>query len=183
MASYTNQTEDIEWQETYKCRCRLDASVCNNKQRWNKDKCRCECREELSDKERCDKGFIWIPSNCNWECDKSCNIGEYLDYKNCKCRQKRAGSLVEECRKNIDKNEMIYNETINVSLSDCKCGSYKPYIVLFVVVLVRSVIIIAVFIYFHWYSKKINNQFCLRKDNFRIKFNPSTQTTIYGTYK
>ena len=109
MTSFTYPTEDIEWQETYKCRCRLNASVCNNKQRWNKDKCRRECREELSDKKRCDKGFIWIPSNCNWECDKSCNIGEYLDYKNCKCRQKRAGSLVEECRKNIDKNEMIYN--------------------------------------------------------------------------
>ena len=25
--------------------------VGNNKQRWNEDKCRCECREELSDKE------------------------------------------------------------------------------------------------------------------------------------
>ena len=26
--------------ETSKCKCRLDASVCNNKQRWNKYKCR-----------------------------------------------------------------------------------------------------------------------------------------------
>ena len=26
--------------ETCKCTCRLDASVCNNKQRWNNDKCR-----------------------------------------------------------------------------------------------------------------------------------------------
>ena len=24
---------------------RLEASVCNNKQRWKKDKCRCECKE------------------------------------------------------------------------------------------------------------------------------------------
>ena len=31
--------------------CIIDASVCNNKQRWNKDKCTCEWREELSDKE------------------------------------------------------------------------------------------------------------------------------------
>ena len=34
--------QDIKWYETYKCICRLDASVCNNKQRWNNDKCRCE---------------------------------------------------------------------------------------------------------------------------------------------
>ena len=35
-----------------------------------------------------DKGFIWNPSNCQCECDKSCDIGEYLDYKNCRCRKK-----------------------------------------------------------------------------------------------
>ena len=39
------------------CKCRLDASICNNKQRWNEDKCRCECKE-LIDKEICEKGFI-----------------------------------------------------------------------------------------------------------------------------
>ena len=41
--SRTNETRHIEWHETCKCKCRLDASVCNNKQRWNDDKCRCEC--------------------------------------------------------------------------------------------------------------------------------------------
>ena len=30
----TNETRHIEWHETCKCKCRLDASVCNNKQRW-----------------------------------------------------------------------------------------------------------------------------------------------------
>ena len=33
-------------------------------------------------------GFIWNPSNCECECDKSCDIGEYLDYENCRCRKK-----------------------------------------------------------------------------------------------
>ena len=63
--------------------CRLDSIVCNNKQRWNKNKYRCECKE-LIDKGICDKGFVWNPSNCECECDKSCDIGEYLDYENCK---------------------------------------------------------------------------------------------------
>ena len=35
----TNETRYIKWHETCKCKCRLDASVCNNKQRWNNDKC------------------------------------------------------------------------------------------------------------------------------------------------
>ena len=80
---------------------RLDASVCNNKQRCNADKCRCECKE-LIDKGVCDKGFIRNPSNCECECDKSCDVGEYLDYKNCKCRQKLANKLVEECTETVE---------------------------------------------------------------------------------
>ena len=43
LMSRTNETRYIKWHETCKCKCRLDASFCNNKQRWNEDKCRCEC--------------------------------------------------------------------------------------------------------------------------------------------
>ena len=50
--SFRNQTRHIDSHETCKCKCRLDASVCNNKQKWNEDKCRRECREELSDKKK-----------------------------------------------------------------------------------------------------------------------------------
>ena len=97
--SWSNQTRHIEWHETCKCKCRLDSSVSNNKERWNEDKCRCEYREESIDKGRCDKEFLWNPSDCNCECDKSCDVGQYLDYKNCKCRKKVIGELVKECRK------------------------------------------------------------------------------------
>ena len=41
--SRTNETRHIKWHETWKYR--LDASVCNYKQRQNKDKCRCEWKE------------------------------------------------------------------------------------------------------------------------------------------
>ena len=71
--SRINKTRHIKWHETCKCKCRLDASVCNNKQRWNDDKCRCECKE-LIDKGVCDKGSIWNPNNCECECDKSCDV-------------------------------------------------------------------------------------------------------------
>ena len=56
LMSRINETRFIEWHETCKCNCRLEAIVCNNKQHWNKNKCRCECRE-LIDKGACDKGF------------------------------------------------------------------------------------------------------------------------------
>ena len=41
----TNETRHIKWHKACKCICRRDESICNNKQRWNDDKCRCECKE------------------------------------------------------------------------------------------------------------------------------------------
>ena len=75
LMSRTNETRFIEWHETCKSICRLNAIVCNNKQRWNKNKCRCECKE-LIDKCVCDKGYAWNPSNCEYECNKSCDFSE-----------------------------------------------------------------------------------------------------------
>ena len=57
LMSRTNETRFIKWHEKYKCKCRLDAIVCNDKKRWNKNKCRCECKK-LIYKGICDKGFI-----------------------------------------------------------------------------------------------------------------------------
>ena len=45
LISFSNETKHIKWHETCKRKCRLDGIFCNRKQRWNKDKCRCECKE------------------------------------------------------------------------------------------------------------------------------------------
>ena len=82
----TNETRLIKWHKKCKCKCRLDKIICNNKQKWSKDKRRCDCKK-LIDKRVCDEGFIWSPSNCKCECDKSCDVGEYLDYSDCKCKK------------------------------------------------------------------------------------------------
>ena len=92
LISRTNETRYIIWHKTCKCKCRLDTSVCNNKKRWNNNKCRCESKE-LIDKGVFDEGFIWNPSNCECECNKSCDVGEYLDYKYSKCRKKLADKI------------------------------------------------------------------------------------------
>ena len=57
--SRTDETRHIEWHETCRWICRLDAIVCNNEQRWNNYKCRGKC-EELIDKSVCDKGYVGI---------------------------------------------------------------------------------------------------------------------------
>ena len=42
LMSRTNETRHIELHETFKCKCRIDTSVCNNKERLNDYKCRYE---------------------------------------------------------------------------------------------------------------------------------------------
>ena len=108
----------------FKCKCRLDASVC--KERWNDDKCRCECKE-LTDKGVCDKGYIWNPSNCECECDKSCHVGEYLDYKNCKHRKKLVNKLVEECNEIIEEVKIV-KIRINAVLAYCTLCCFQYYL-------------------------------------------------------
>ena len=147
LMSRTNETRHIKWHETCKCKCRLDASVCNNKQRWNDDKCRCEYKE-LIDKGLCDKGYIWNPSNCECECDKPCDVGEYLDYKNCKCREELVDELVKEC------NEVVKEVKI-VSENKNKCSSCILYIVLFSIIF--TINIGAYFVYYKYMDHNKEN--------------------------
>ena len=135
--SRTIETKYIKWRETCKYKRRLDASVCNNKQRWNEDKCRCECKE-LIDKGVCYNGFIWNTSNCRCECDKSCDVGEYLHYKNCKFRKKLVDKLVEECSENAQEIKLA-KITSTENENKHKCSSYTLYIVLFLIIFLINV--------------------------------------------
>ena len=131
LMSRINETRQTIWHETCKCVCRLTSAVCNSRQIWNEDKCRCECKEDLVNKMVCHKGYTWNPSNCTCECDKSYGIGQYLDYKSCVCRNILVDKLVEECTNVIDEDK-ICNETLNVTLSN-DCASCTLYVVLFAV--------------------------------------------------
>ena len=129
------------------CKCRLDAIICNNKQRWNKDKCRCECKELIDS----DKGYAWNPSNCGCECDESCDIGEYLDYENCKCIKWLVDKLIDECDENIDEEVKILNK------NEDKCSSCILYIVLCSIFFTINVGIAAYFAYYKYVNHNKNN--------------------------
>ena len=142
LMSKTNETRFIEWHETWKCKCRLGAIVCNNKHRWNKNKCRCECKE-LIDNGVCDKVFIWNPSNCECECDKTCDIGGYLDYENCKCRKKLVDQLVDECTETTEEGKLA-----KITLAENESEN-TVYIVLMIVVFRIFTGITTYFVYYN----------------------------------
>ena len=76
-------------------------------------------------KEICDKGSIWNTSNCECECDKSCNVGEYLEYKSFKYRKK----VVEKCTKSLEEIKLA-KKTPAEHKNVCK-PSCTIYVVLF----------------------------------------------------
>ena len=150
LMSRTNETRHTEWHETCKYKCRLDASIRNNKPRWN-NKCRCECKK-LVDKGVCDKGSIWNPINC--ECDKSCDVGEYLDYENCKCRKKLVDKLVAECTENIDEVKIAESNSVD---NIHKCSSCTLYIVLFSIIFTINIGIATYFVYYKYMNRNKEN--------------------------
>ena len=109
----------------------------------------------MIDKGVCDKGFIWNRSNCECECDKNCNIGEYLDYKNCKCRKKLADKLIDECTETIEEIELA-----EITPFENKNNSSRVYIVLMIV---AFTIFIGITVYNNW--SLINNIYCIKFNN------------------
>ena len=75
-----NETRNVLWHESCKCVCQLNSSVCNSKQIWNSDTCRCDdYNEDFAGIISCDKGYMWNPSICACECDMWCKPGQHLD--------------------------------------------------------------------------------------------------------
>ena len=127
--SRTNETRHKQCTETCKCECKFGANVCNKKQRWNKDKCRCECKEII------DKLVI---GNCECESDKACDVGEYLDYENCKCRKKIVDKLVDECTETVEEVKLAkitLAENANSYKCSCKIVINAQCIILYCVIL------------------------------------------------
>ena len=115
------------------------------------------------------KGFIRNPSNWECECDKPCDIGEYLDYSNCKYRKKLIDKLVEECTKNIVVTRLIETSVKN----EQKCSSCTAYRVLFWIFFILFVINVEIGTYFTYYK-----YLSLNKENVST-YNYTHETTIH----
>ena len=92
-----NETRNVLWHESCKCICRLNSSVCNSKQIWSSDTCSSNCNEDFAGTINCTKGYMWNPSTCACECDMWCKPGQYLEHKNCVCKNKLIGRVIGEC--------------------------------------------------------------------------------------
>ena len=143
-----NETRNVLWHESCKCVCKLNSSVCNNKQIWNGDTCRCDCNEDFAGVVGCDKGYTWNPSTCECQCDMWCKPGQYLDHKNCICKNKLIGRLIEECTSFI--NETMINNKDSGNNNTLR----NVFIGLFSVAVLIGIICLCVIIFKRIKSKK-----------------------------
>ena len=140
LISCKNKTKQTKWHDSCKCVCRLDPIICNNKQKWNRNKCRCEC---LTNKKCDDSRFDRNPYSCKCE------------YK------KKAALLVEECEEIADNKTVsikMYNKTVpikeNSSLDSCKL-----FVASSILFLLISTTVPGAFIYFYVNSKKLGSYY------------------------
>ena len=118
----------------------------------------------MIDKSVYNKGYISNPSKCECECNKSCDVGECLDYENCKCRKRMVDKFVEESNEIDEEVEIVgknnnnnnYNNNNNNNNS-IKCSSCIFYIVLFSIILIINIEIATCFVYFKYMNHNTEN--------------------------
>ena len=94
LISNKNVLKNISFHQTCKCGCLLNENVCNNLQKWNKDKCRCECLKI-----------------------KDCDICSSWNVNSCRCEMKKLAALTIETERFSETSE---NKTIILIKKDCK---------------------------------------------------------------
>ena len=144
-----NETRSILWHESCKCVCKLNSSVCNNKRICNRDTCKCDCNEDFASIIDCAKGYTWNPSTCECQCDMWCKSGQYLDHKNCVCKNKLIGRIIEECTNVI--NETMINNKDNIANDNTITNIF---IVLFSIVMFILIVCSCIFVYCKWIKGK-----------------------------
>ena len=152
LISQNNVLKNIPFHKKCKSDCSLDEKVCNNKQKWNKTKCRWECLEI-----------------------KECNDNSSWYVVNCRCDFKKAAAskliTTEECDVEID--GIVQNKTTTLIKRIQNCKPFVASSILFVSV---SIILTGIMIYFclqssvlpylnYFLRKKLNS---LNITNFKI---------------
>ena len=142
LISKKNVLKNISFHQSCKCDYLLDEKVCNL-QKWNKDKCRCECLK-IKD---CDVGYSWNVNNCRCEMKK---LAAFIETEECDVKTNNIRNI-SEC-KAFPENKTI---TLIKKVKDC-----KPFIGVSVLFLCVSITLTGIMIYFYL---KLKNTFCLIK--------------------
>ena len=128
LISKKNLLKNITFHKSCKCDCLLDEKVCNNKQRWNKDKFRCE--------------YLEI---------KECDNNSFWNVVNCRCEFKKAAKLIVEEECDVETSDIVKNKTTVITKEIENC---KPYIAASILFISVSIMTTGIMTYCYCMSRK-----------------------------
>ena len=152
LLSNKNVLKNISFHQNCKCGYLLDEKVCNNLQKWNKDKCKWEC---LKIKDR-DIGYSWNVNNCRCEMKKLA-----ASTKSERSLESERVLGVEQCDVETDEIKNVseckaFPENKTITLIK-KVKDSKPFIGVSIFFLCVSITLTEIMIYFYLKSKNNNN--------------------------
>ncbi|KAK9746775.1 CXCXC repeat [Popillia japonica] len=92
----------VEKHKSCKCNCKLKESDCSPTQVYDKENCRCSCRN-TDEEQKCGKensAKQWNPNTCTCQCreEVKCTTGSIFDLSQCKCVIKQVRTRKAEQR-------------------------------------------------------------------------------------
>ena len=143
LISQNNVYKSISFHKSSKCGCLLDEKVCNNKQKWNKENCICECLIK-----------------------EKCSNDSFFNVVNCSCELRKAAKLVvesEECKdisNNAKENDCIMKNKTVTLIKKVECRAFpancKPFVTSGILLVCVSIVTTGIMIYFYLKSKNNN---------------------------
>ena len=134
----------------------MNARVCNSKQKWNHDKCRCECKE-LDDWSSCTDVYMWDLSTCYCKYNKTCKIViRHVKLMNIKilkivhAGKGLFGKLVIACEGEIlSRTETsFFDKKSNILKNDCLI-----YTISFIIICLLLLVVLSISCYYYYYVK------------------------------
>lgn len=96
LLSRINEARFLLQHESCGCKCRLNQNTCKIKHKWNLNIWRYEYKEPIN-WGSCNKIYMWNPCKCDCELDETCEMGEYLDIRNCAYKERVIDNLMLTC--------------------------------------------------------------------------------------
>ena len=84
-----------------------------------------------------------------------CKLGQYLDHKNCVCKNKLIGRVIEECTSIINETMMNNDNDNNTKNNNNNTAWFNSINYVFIgLFLITLIICFCVFAYFKWFKGK-----------------------------
>ena len=131
MITYKNEAKTMVKHISCVCKCKFNSTTYNSNEKWNNDKCQCECKSY----HKCKKDYSWNPSTCIFENSK--HLKHYVNDRRIVCDE--VIHVIDIVSTNVTSTISINSEDKKVRY---KMDCYILHTVLLVIILLFMISII-----------------------------------------